>query len=95
MPPLKASKVKVDTPLGLNSSPRASPETLGEARILMVLDPMNGSRPCMVKNGNWANLGPLGHPGSPSNLGPEASFWSWGPSIAPTDRRPRRTACGP
>ncbi|MBW0569672.1 hypothetical protein O181_109387 [Austropuccinia psidii MF-1] len=29
MPPLKASKVRIHTPLRLNSSPRASPATLG------------------------------------------------------------------
>ncbi|MBW0589504.1 hypothetical protein O181_129219 [Austropuccinia psidii MF-1] len=94
MPHLKASKVKVHTPLGLNSSPRASPATLGEAKILMVLDPFNGSRPYMVKIWQWAISGPLGHPGSPANLDPGAPFWSWGPprtaAYGPrsTDRRP-------
>ncbi|MBW0587281.1 hypothetical protein O181_126996 [Austropuccinia psidii MF-1] len=78
MPPLKASKVRIHTPLGITQD---LPCNFGEARILMVLDPTNGSRPYMV---SLLVLGQFLAPWSPwvpSKTGPR------GPPIAPTDHR--------
>ncbi|MBW0587280.1 hypothetical protein O181_126995 [Austropuccinia psidii MF-1] len=94
MPPLKASKVKVHTPLGLNSSPRASPATLG-GQDLDGPGPHQWVQAMYGEFYAWAISGPLGHPGSPANLGPGAPFWSWGPPLTPTDRGVRSTDHGP
>ncbi|MBW0581835.1 hypothetical protein O181_121550 [Austropuccinia psidii MF-1] len=64
MPPLKASKVKIQDPIGAGFITQDLPCNFGEARILMVLDPLNGSRPCRGNMGPWANLW------SPARLGP-------------------------
>ncbi|MBW0517521.1 hypothetical protein O181_057236 [Austropuccinia psidii MF-1] len=59
MTPLKASKVKIQDPFGDEFITQDLPCNFGEARILMVLDPLNGSRP-------WSH----GTPGCPAKLGP-------------------------
>ncbi|MBW0567668.1 hypothetical protein O181_107383 [Austropuccinia psidii MF-1] len=43
--PLKASKVRIQDPFGAEFMTQGLPCNFGEARILMVLDPLNGSRP--------------------------------------------------
>ncbi|MBW0494897.1 hypothetical protein O181_034612 [Austropuccinia psidii MF-1] len=46
MPHLKASRVKIQDPFGAEFIALDLPCNFGEARILMVLDPPNGSRLC-------------------------------------------------
>ncbi|MBW0579602.1 hypothetical protein O181_119317 [Austropuccinia psidii MF-1] len=60
----------------------------------MVLDPINGSRPYVVRFWLWANSWHHGTPASPAKLGPGGPFGSWGPPIAPMDHGPRHTGHG-
>ncbi|MBW0493376.1 hypothetical protein O181_033091 [Austropuccinia psidii MF-1] len=76
MPPLKASNVKIQDPFGAEFITQDLPCKVGEARILMVLDPLNGSMGQFMVP--W-------HPWVPSKIGPR------GPPIAPTDRRTPKT----
>ncbi|MBW0546695.1 hypothetical protein O181_086410 [Austropuccinia psidii MF-1] len=46
MPHLKASEVKIQDPLGAEFITQGLPCNFVEARILIVLDRLNGSRPC-------------------------------------------------
>ncbi|MBW0471674.1 hypothetical protein O181_011389 [Austropuccinia psidii MF-1] len=87
MPP-NTSKVRIQDPFGAEFITQGLPCNFGEARILMVLDPLNGSRP-------WAIFWSRGIPGSPGNLDPGGPFWPWGPLIAPTAWGLQRTAHGP
>ncbi|MBW0496951.1 hypothetical protein O181_036666 [Austropuccinia psidii MF-1] len=78
MAPLKASKVNIQDHLGAEFITQDLPCSFGEARILMVLDPLNGSRPCRWKLGQ----GPIY--GTMEPLGPQQD-WVQGASNSPTD----------
>ncbi|MBW0531433.1 hypothetical protein O181_071148 [Austropuccinia psidii MF-1] len=63
MAPLEASKVLVQGPFGAEFITQDLTCSCGEAKILMVLDPLNEPRP-------WATFWSHGTPGSPEELGP-------------------------
>ncbi|MBW0585882.1 hypothetical protein O181_125597 [Austropuccinia psidii MF-1] len=75
-------------PFGAEFITQDLPCNFGEARILIVLDPINRSRPYRVRFGFGPILGPL-VPLGPQKIGPR------GPAIAPTDRGILSTAHGP
>ncbi|MBW0514452.1 hypothetical protein O181_054167 [Austropuccinia psidii MF-1] len=58
MAPLKASKMLVQGPFGAEFITQDLPCIFWEARILMVLDPLNGSRPCSPHGPQTAAHGP-------------------------------------
>ncbi|MBW0574928.1 hypothetical protein O181_114643 [Austropuccinia psidii MF-1] len=72
-------------PFGAEFITQDLPCNFGEAKILMVLDPINGSRPYLVSFGSGPILGPL------VPLGPQQN-WAQGASNSP--HGPWRTACG-
>ncbi|MBW0594192.1 hypothetical protein O181_133907 [Austropuccinia psidii MF-1] len=56
--PLKASKVRIHTPLGLNSSPRASPATLGRPGSRWSWTPSMGPGHFLAPWKPWVPRGP-------------------------------------